>query len=143
MFRVEPINQNETKGNLPYTVLNGNNTIKTGTTSETGVIVFPLKFRREYGLIENPQPGGPYLKDLNNFTSPLTLMIGAQATEFGFTSETPVRIQLASKDTQVTTTETSVPVPTGTALVIALMALGGIVYGLQKGKTPSTNQTNE
>ena len=69
VFRVEALNQNETASNLPYTLLSGNNTIKTGTNSETGVIVFPLKFRREYSLIQNPQSGGPYLNDHNNFTS--------------------------------------------------------------------------
>ncbi len=99
------------------------------------MIVFPLKFRREYSLVQNPQPGGPCLKDIDNFTAPLTLIIRTQATEFGFTSDTPVRVQLLEEDTPVTSIQTRVPVNSGMAIVVALMILGGLVYSYQKGKT--------
>ena len=64
VFRIEALSDNATTSNLPYTVMSGN------STSETGVIVFPLKVSRTYSLIQEPQPGGPYLNDLNNFTAP-------------------------------------------------------------------------
>ena len=137
VFRVEALSENETASNLPYTVMSGNTTIKTGTTSETGAIVFPLKFRRECSLVQNPQPGGPYLRNLDNFTAPLTLRIGAQATEFGFTSDTPVRVQLVTEDTSL---QTSVPVNLGSIIVLKLIVLGALVYRFQKDKTHATFQ---
>ena len=53
-----------------------------------------LRYRRLYEVIEDPQPGGPYLSDANNLTNTVTLRVGDAAYELGLLTGTPVRVEL-------------------------------------------------
>lgn len=112
-----------TDSEMPYTLVNGNKTIKTGTVGESGVIVFPLKFRREYILIPDPQPGGPYFLETNNFTSPLVLTIGDHPIPLKLTSDTPIEFNIISEAETVITPQPTSATSIGLLTVLALAAL--------------------
>lgn len=141
IFRIDVTSENTTTSNMPYKVMNGNSTVKTGTTGENGAIVFPLKFQRKFSLIDEPEPGGPYLNDLDNFTAPLRLIINDQQTEIGFTSNTPVKIQIATTEAP-TRIETSLPVNPVSIAIVAILAIGGILFSLHR-KGPNLNHQQD
>jgi len=88
-----------------YALINGNRTIHEGVTSVNGTIVFPLKFVRSYGLIQDPPQGGPYMYDTNNFTTPIILKVGPYLSELGFTTKTPLTLNFAPANPVKGTTE--------------------------------------
>ncbi len=138
IFRFEVTSENTTTSNMPYTVMNGNSTIKTGVTGDMGIIVFPLKFQRQFSLIEDPEPGGPYLNDFDNFTSPLRLIIHGQETELGFTSDTPIKIKIISTEPPSTNLEPNTAI-TPVSIITSLMIIGVVISIISRRKTVSTS----
>ena len=78
-----------------YTLINGNRTLHEGVTNASGTIMFPLKFVRRFDLIQDPEQGGPYMYDTNNFSTPVILKVGPHTHEVGFTTETPLTLNFA------------------------------------------------
>ncbi|MBN2336348.1 hypothetical protein JXL21_12375 [Candidatus Bathyarchaeota archaeon] len=78
----------------PWTLARGEQVIREGETDAAGEAVLTLTYRRLYEVIEDPQPGGPYLTDVNNLTATLTLRVADAAYELGLFTETPVRVEL-------------------------------------------------
>jgi hypothetical protein len=56
--------------------------------------VLTLRYRRLYDVIEDPQPGGPYLSDANNLTDTVTLRVGDASYELGLLTDTPIRVEI-------------------------------------------------
>jgi len=78
----------------PWGLARGDQVIREGETDAAGEAVLTLRYRRLYEVIEDPQPGGPYLSDVNNLTDTVTLRVGDAAYELGLLTETPVRVKL-------------------------------------------------
>jgi len=78
----------------PWGLARGDQVIREGETDAAGEAVLTLRYRRLYEVIEDPQPGGPYLSDVNNLTDTVTLRVGDTAYELGLFTETPVRVKL-------------------------------------------------
>lgn len=78
----------------PWELARGDQVIREGETDAAGEMVLTLRYRRLYEVIEDPQPGGPYLSDVNNLTDTVTLRVGDAAYELGLLTETPIRVEL-------------------------------------------------
>jgi len=78
----------------PWQLARGDQIIREGETDAAGEAVITLRYRRLYEVVEDPQPGGPYLSDVNNLTDTVTIRVGDAAYELGLLTETPVRFEL-------------------------------------------------
>lgn len=134
---------NATTPDTEYMIVNDNHTIKTGTIGENNLIVFPIKYRREYSLIENPQQGGPYLIDDNNFTTPITLHIDGQSVELGLTSNTPIQFSIKKEIPNEPEPEPTQTPYTPLTIITALAAIGILGVTLRKGKTFTPSDQTE
>lgn len=59
VYRIELLDEGSPVSGEHYTITEGNRTIHKGVTSANGTMVFPLRFVKSYGIIENPSQGGP------------------------------------------------------------------------------------
>ena len=78
----------------PWMLARGDQTLREGETDAAGEAVLILRYRRLYEVIEDPQPGGPYLSDANNLTDTVTLRVGDADYELGLLTGTPVRVEM-------------------------------------------------
>jgi hypothetical protein len=117
----------------PYTIINGNRTIHEGETNVNGTMVFPLRFVRRFELIQDPTQGGPYMYDINNFTSPIMLKVGNHVIDLGFMTETPLTVNLAPVNPVQdigSTSQIGSLIAVGTLITIIL----ALAFGQWKGK---------
>jgi hypothetical protein len=78
----------------PWELVRGDQTLREGETDAAGEAVLTLRYRRLYDVIEDPQPGGPYLSDANNLTDTVTLRVGDASYELGLLTDTPIRVEI-------------------------------------------------
>ncbi|MCW4051344.1 MAG: hypothetical protein NWE89_16605 [Candidatus Bathyarchaeota archaeon] len=104
--------------NQEYTLTRNETVIREGTTDMNGEEVLTLNYIHLFETIENPQPGGPYLRDQNNLTDTVTLHVGDTETQIGLLTGTPIHVELQSQPPKGGTATQTAGVIAGTAGLI-------------------------
>ncbi|MCW4012466.1 MAG: right-handed parallel beta-helix repeat-containing protein [Candidatus Bathyarchaeota archaeon] len=108
------------------TIHTGNKT-QTITTNQNGEAVLSLSYHRQIMVITDPQPGGPYMINQDNLTTPVTITLQDTNTTINILSDAPVTI----KATTQTPTQTETPDwsrYTPAALLLAFIAIAAYLY---------------
>jgi len=96
IYSVEVTLDNQTASNAQLTIQLSNNT-KTITTNQEGKAILPVTYLRQFTLISNPQPGGPYLISQDNLTRPVTITYNQQNYTISLISDTPIKLAATSE----------------------------------------------
>ena len=78
-------------------IIHTDNETKTITTNQEGKAIITLTYLRQFSLIQNPQPGGPYLIDRENLTKPVTITYNQQNYTISLISDAPVTLTANSE----------------------------------------------
>lgn len=130
VYLIQAIIDDEPAPNTDLTIHTSNNT-RTITTNQNGEAVLSLSYLRHIEVIADPQPGGPYMINQDNLTTPVTINLQDTNTTINLLSDAPVTL----KATTQTTTQPWTPdwsQNTPAALLLAFIAVAAYLFNKQQ-----------
>ena len=111
---------------VPIIFSRNNHTIFNEITNQDGEVLVKFPFVKKLEIIEDPNPGGPYLINENNFEIPIVVEYMGQKTVFYFNSSAPIIIDVNMDDMVMDDGKSIIPfiyLPYGLFLSVILMII--------------------
>jgi hypothetical protein len=101
-----------------------NNKTKTITTDENGEAVLPVTYLRHLAVIQNPNPGGPYMINRDNLTSPVIITLYETNKTINILCDAPVIIKATSQSvSQGESSDWSLYTPAAVLVTLIVVAI--------------------
>jgi hypothetical protein len=135
VYLIKAIIDDQSAPNTILTIHMENKT-QTITTNQDGEAVLSLSYQRHIEVITDPQPGGPYMINQDNLTTPVTITLHDTNQTINILSDAPLIIKATTQTTQPRTRDWSQI--TSAALLLAFIAVA--VYLVNSRRLEEANR---